>query len=294
MAICKIEKFSDEEIIEIISSSKTAKEALERFGYKKTNNAPLIRKYAEKYNIDISHYPKKGELEDLTNQIYGQLTVLFLNKDLTKERGKTFWTCRCSCGNIHDVWAADLKRGAVKSCGCLKTKGRIKDLTNQVFDDLKVLSLNEEKSGKGNSAYWNVICLKCNTIGVIRGDTIQERRSFNCNCLRHSKNEVIISNYLKEHNIDFIPQYSFEDLKGENGKLFFDFKINDFLLEYQGEQHYRSVEYFGGIDKFKQQQKYDQKKRDYCKKYGIRLYEITYKDNTIEKLEEILNKELSI
>jgi len=43
---------------------------------------------------------------------------------------------------------------------------------------------------------------------------------------------VIISNYLKEHNIDFIPQYSFEDLKGENGKLFFDFKINDFLLEY--------------------------------------------------------------
>ena len=67
MAICKIEKFSQEEIIEIISSSKNASEALQRFGYKKTNNAPLIRKYAEKYNIDISHYPVKGEIENLSN-----------------------------------------------------------------------------------------------------------------------------------------------------------------------------------------------------------------------------------
>jgi hypothetical protein len=94
MAICKIEKnFSEEEIKEIISSSKTAKEALERFGYKKTNNAALIRKYAEKYNIDISHYPVKGVLEDLTGKKFGHLTVLSYNKEKSKAEGRTYWTC---------------------------------------------------------------------------------------------------------------------------------------------------------------------------------------------------------
>ena len=33
--------------------------------------------------------------------------------------GHTLWQCRCSCGNTTTVRAGELKRGAVKSCGCL-------------------------------------------------------------------------------------------------------------------------------------------------------------------------------
>lgn len=296
MAICKIEKnFSEEEIKEIISSSKTAKEALERFGYKKTNNAALIRKYAEKYNIDISHYPVKGVLEDLTGKQFGHLTVLSYNKEKSKAEGRTYWTCQCDCENktITDVWAARLKNGATQSCGCLKRTSMIKDLSNQIFGDIKVIDKNEEKSGKGNSVYWNVICIKCGTKGVVRGDTIQTRQSFNCTCPRHSKNEEIIADFLKVNNISFVPQYKFEDLKTENNHyLFYDFAITNnnqiFLIEYQGEQHYHSVDYFGGEEQFILRQKHDQMKRDYCKEHNINLYEITYKEDTISKLKEIL------
>lgn len=36
---------------------------------------------------------------------------------------RTRWECLCDCGNVTYVSGANLVRGAVKSCGCLKKKG---------------------------------------------------------------------------------------------------------------------------------------------------------------------------
>ena len=47
-------------------------------------------------------------------------------------------------------------------------------------------------------------------------------------------------------------------------------------FEYQGEQHYKPIKFFGGEKKFRQIQKRDKLKRDLCKYYGITLYEIPY------------------
>src|SRR5215207_4952752 len=56
-------------------------------------------------------------LIDLTGKTYGKLTVL-------KYNGHNFhraimWLCQCSCGNIKSVIGSELKRGRVRSCGCL-------------------------------------------------------------------------------------------------------------------------------------------------------------------------------
>ena len=284
----KIDTFTEKEIIHIISSSRNAKEALERFGYKKTNNAPLIREYAQKLGIDISHYPSKGRLEDLTNQKFGKLTVIKLNKQETEKRKKTIWLCKCDCGKMHNVWAADLKREAVKSCGCLKEKRAIKDLSGQVFGDILVLNLNEDKSGKGKSAYWNVRCIKCNKTGIVRSGTIQSRGSFACDCHRTSKNEKIIEDFLIKNNIPHKSQVRFPDLKGEEKMLSFDFQVKNFLIEYQVEQHYKPIEGWDGELGFIKRQEYDKLKKEYCMAHNITLYEITYLDNTLEKLKEIL------
>ena len=55
-------------------------------------------------------------------------------------------------------------------------------------------------------------------------------------------------------------------------------KIKDksIVIEFQGAQHYKVIEYFGGEEQFKKQVRYDNIKRAYCKNHNIKLIEIPY------------------
>lgn len=54
---------------------------------------------------------------DLTGQVFTRLTVI--ERVLPSPQPKrTFWRCRCECGNFTSVNATDMKAGKVKSCGC--------------------------------------------------------------------------------------------------------------------------------------------------------------------------------
>ena len=54
---------------------------------------------------------------DLTGQRFGRLVVL---ERAESRGGATYWRCQCDCGNIREVYAADLRSGKHKSCGCAK------------------------------------------------------------------------------------------------------------------------------------------------------------------------------
>ena len=57
---------------------------------------------------------------DLTGQKFNRLTVI---KDVGRTKQKAvLWECQCECGKIKIVCAGDLKRGSVKSCGCLRSE----------------------------------------------------------------------------------------------------------------------------------------------------------------------------
>ena len=82
--------------------------------------------------------------DDLTGQIFSNWTV---TDDYKIECGKTKWKCICSCGASRYVWAASLKNGASKSCGCIKSlseqyclnlihQENFKYTTQLKFDDL--------------------------------------------------------------------------------------------------------------------------------------------------------------
>jgi hypothetical protein len=61
-------------------------------------------------------------------------------------------------------------------------------------------------------------------------------------------------------------------------------------LEYQGEQHYKAIDYFGGEETLRQIMARDQRKRELCKDNCVRLIEIRYDDRlTDEQLLGILN-----
>ena len=56
------------------------------------------------------------KLIDLIGQRFGRLTVL---QRAESKGGRTYWKCRCDCGNETIVLADNLRRGLQKSCGCL-------------------------------------------------------------------------------------------------------------------------------------------------------------------------------
>lgn len=59
-----------------------------------------------------------GKLIDITEQIFGRLTVI---STAGRDRwGQAIWNCMCSCGEIRIITGRDLRRGATKSCGCLQ------------------------------------------------------------------------------------------------------------------------------------------------------------------------------
>ena len=77
--------------------------------------------------------------------------------------------------------------------------------------------------------------------------------------------------------------------------LRFDFAVFDdndeidFLIEFQGIQHYKPKSKFGGIAGLKKQQFYDMRKREYCNKHDIKLILIPYWDEDIVSYDYIMN-----
>ena len=90
-------------------------------------------------------------------------------------------------------------------------------------------------------------------------------------------------------DIDFIPQKTFDGCKYKN-KLPFDFYLPDYniCIEFQGEQHYKSIEYFGGEKTFKLTLLRDKIKMEYCRDNNIPLIVIKFDENIEEKLNNLI------
>ncbi|MGG1639861.1 hypothetical protein ACIFQM_00920 [Paenibacillus sp. NRS-1782] len=117
-----------------------------------------------------------------------------------------------------------------------------------------------------------------------------------CPICRKSKGELKIVNFLKDANIEYIPQYSFANLKYK-AKLSFDFAVFKdekllCLVEYDGEQHFQPVKAFGGKEGFAKGKKRDQLKNQYCKDNEIKLIRIPF--TQFDNVEGILERELKI
>ena len=79
-------------------------------------------------------------------------------------------------------------------------------------------------------------------------------------------------------------------------KLLFDFyfKYNgdDYIIEYDGKQHFVPIKFFGGEEKFKKQKLHDEMKNDFCKKNNINILSIPYYQESMIK--EILENKIEL
>ena len=101
--------------------------------------------------------------------------------------------------------------------------------------------------------------------------------------MRASRGEIKIEEILAAAGLNFKEEYCFPDLVSSSGRpLRFDFAVFDdndnldFLIEYQGIQHYEPKSKFGGYSGLRKQRYNDLQKREYCKRNKIILIVIPY------------------
>ena len=220
-----------------------------------------------------------GKRENLVGQVFGRLTAL----EIAPNKGNiTRWKCICECGNEKIVATADLKRGHTQSCGCYNkqrvSEASLKDYKGQRFGHLEVLDRDMNYTGKGCQTHWYCLCHKCGQIKSINSGSIRNG-AISCGCAK-SKGEYKIMELLRDNNISFISEFSFNDFKNRR----YDFALLDEnkniirLIEYDSIQHYYRprAEHWSASSSLEETQQRDKEKNNIAKIKGIPLIRIPY------------------
>ncbi len=259
-----------------------------------TSGNNLIYGYTQSCGCLHKEVIKSKLSENLINQRFGKLVVIAKSKS---KYNKTHWLCKCDCGNETIASTSGLKSGHTQSCGCFQdevaSNTHFNDLTGRRFGKLVVLR-RAENSSLGFTRF-ECKC-DCGNITIVNSAPLMDGRTQSCGCWKYSKLEEYVVKYFKEkgyiNSVDYECQKKFENLTGTgNSLLSYDFivyKNNEpfCLIECQGQQHYHSVDYFGGEKQFEKQMIHDKLKSDYAKMLGLPLLEIPY---TLKKYNDIKN-----
>lgn len=226
---------------------------------------------------------KFSNFKDLTGQKFDELIVLKFDSWYYYPNGErdARWLCKCDCGNLITIRGNSLKsKDFGHSCGCYNKRYRIDDLEmiGKSFGSLVVLKRLPSLMFENESSKDMWLC-KCNCGNMIeaRGSYLRYGKINSCGCLyKNSGYERILASYLKKHNVEFASQKSFSDCASDNNRpLFFDFYIKtnskNVLIELNGVQHYKSIDYFGGDEDFIKRKRRDFLKMEYANKKNIPL-----------------------
>lgn len=115
---------------------------------------------------------------DLTNQIFGDLTVI--SRAENNYDNKAQWLCQCTCGNTRIVLGKKLRSGEITHCGC-KRKTTAKNISNQTFGLLTAI----ERKGSDNShkALWLCQC-ECGNTATVRASDLISGKISSCGCIK--------------------------------------------------------------------------------------------------------------
>lgn len=112
-----------------------------------------------------------GRAEDLTNQKFGHLTVLYR---VANQANRPAWQCQCDCGNYFITTSKALKNGSTRSCGCAKNETHIKDHTGERHGNLTVVKMSSERT-KDKAILWECLC-DCGNTTLIRASNLNSTK----------------------------------------------------------------------------------------------------------------------
>lgn len=233
-----------------------------------------------------------GKMENLTGYKFTKLTVLFPVYVKCHSKKHPYWLCLCDCGNYIVCRVDCIKNQHIQSCGCMTIEGVYKksqyiinDMIGKRFGKLVVTEFAGYKMNANgiNKAMFRCQCDCGNDDFIVSGNSLRCGLTLSCGCLTRSIGEENIEHILRNNSINFQPEYVFSDLRSDrDGYLRYDFAIldsNNFpirLIEFDGEQHFKPIDIFGGEEKFKIQQENDILKNQYALYHNIPLVRIPY------------------
>ena len=235
----------------------------------------------------VSGSNNKGSEKNLIGMKFGKVTI-DCKTDKRDSNGTIIWSGMCECGNRCEASSSDFIRGRCTSCGCDKYSSMILDLSNMRFGHLIAIEPCGHNASR-KKRLWKCIC-DCGNETVVVTSDLTGGNTMSCGCKNFSHGEVCVKKYLDDNNICYIAQKKFDDCRDQL-PLPFDFYLPAYnaCVEYQGEQHYRSVEYFGGEDAFLTRKKHDEIKLKYCQQHKINLIIIPYYTDIEEELDNFFN-----
>lgn len=164
---------------------------------------------------------------------------------------------------------------------------------NDVHGDTYDYSLITKETYKN---FHTPVPIICKEHGVFNQKPTLHAKGMGCPQCKKSLGENRVKRFLDNSHFLYIQQYKIlnENLFCQQKKMFVDFYLpqQNVIIEFNGAQHYVSVDYFGGDKTFERQQNRDLALRQYCEEHKIKLIEIPYTE--INNIESILKKELKI
>lgn len=105
------------------------------------------------------------------------LTIL----DKKRENNRTFYYCKCDCGNEKWMRADGIKTKNVKSCGC--NNGRLKNIKNKKFSMLTAIEMIRIKN---SGAIWRCKC-ECGNYTEVSIANLTNGNIVSCGCYQKEK-----------------------------------------------------------------------------------------------------------
>ena len=235
---------------------------------------------AEKRRLSFHNFESKA------NQIHNNKYIYYKDK-YVKSSLETEILCKEHgvFKMLPSVHIGKQKQGCAK-CGFISQKNKRKMSLIEFIKKSNVIHSNKYEY---NLVYFenqkDNIQIICKKHGIFEQNVSNHLTGSGCPDCNNSKGENKVKEILLKHNISFIQQKTFKDLK-DISLLKCDFYLPKFkcIIEFNGRQHYEIVPKFGGEKGFLEIKKRDELKKQYCLKKNILYIEINYKEKNIEKL----------
>lgn len=245
------------------------------YACKKCTHKNKLKGAYDSLKVNAEESPKSNIApEQMLGKTYNMLTPIEIVAKPQDGPGndRSVWLrCVCECGKEIIVRKSNIVNNITTSCGCKKRK----NLVGLKVGKLQVLRESGQRSSSRRVIY-ECLC-DCGNICYVPTDKLTAKKpQASCGC-EISKGEIKILDLLKEIQVDVETQKTYEELK-DIKKLRFDFHIrkHNLLIEFDGEQHFKSVKNWGGQANWHQTYLHDKMKEEFCKRHEITLLRIPY------------------